>query len=160
MTTDIQLRDVTNTDLPIFFAHQLDPDANHMAAFTTGNPADRDAFMRHWRRILSDDTCMIRTVLFKGEVAGSVASYVDAGLGEPEVTYWLGREFWGKGIATRALSEFLRIQTTRPIYGRAAKDNFASIRVLEKCGFVMVGSDRGFAKARGAEIEEVILKLE
>jgi RimJ/RimL family protein N-acetyltransferase len=103
---------------------------------------------------------MNRTVLFDGQVAGSVASYVDPELGEPEVTYWIGKEYWGKGIATRALSAFLDIQTARPIYGRAAKDNIGSIRVMEKCGFTIVGYGKGFANARGEEIEEVILKRE
>src|SRR6188768_3387107 len=137
MTNDVQLRDVTEADLPIFFEQQLDPDANRMAAFTARDPADRDAFMAHWHRILSDSTTMNKTVLYDGQVAGSVASYVDPGLGEPEVTYWIGKEYWGKGVATRALSALLDVQTTRPIYGRAARDNVGSIRVMEKCGFTI-----------------------
>ena|SRR6478672_2695276 len=160
MTNNVTLRDVTDTDLAIFFEQQLDPDANHMAAFTARNPADRDAFMAHWARIMADDTGTIKTVLFDGHVAGTVACYIDEEFGEPEVTYWIGKEYWGKGIATGALSEFLRIQTTRPIYGRAAKDNIASIRVMEKCGFSIIGYGKGFANARGEEIEEVVLKRE
>jgi RimJ/RimL family protein N-acetyltransferase len=90
-------------------------------------------------------------------VAGSVASFED--FGQLEVTYWLGREFWGKGIATRALASLLAFQTTRPIYARAAKDNAASLRVLQKCGFVITGEDKGYANARGQVIEEYILTL-
>jgi RimJ/RimL family protein N-acetyltransferase len=153
------LREVVDGDLPVFFAQQLDPEANYMAAFTARDPADRDAFNAHWARIRANDENLIRTIVVDGQVAGSVASYVDPELGEPEVTYWIGREYWGRGIATRALSAFLKEQKARPIYGRAARDNIGSIRVLEKCGFQLTGYGKGFANARGEEIEEAILVL-
>jgi Acetyltransferase (GNAT) domain len=80
--------------------------------------------------------------------------------GKPEVTYWLGKEYWGKGLATWALTEFLTHHNkTRPIYARVAKDNLGSRRVLEKCGFAIIGESRGFANARGQEIEEFLLEL-
>lgn len=157
-TNGILLRDIAEADLPIFFDYQLDPEANHMAAFTAKNPADRDAFTAHWAKILGDDTNMAKTILFDGQVAGNVLSFEQ--FGEPEVSYWIGKPFWGKGIATRALIEFLNHITTRPLYARAAKDNSASIRVLEQCGFTIVGEDKGFSNARGEEVEEWILKLE
>lgn len=156
----ISLRDVVSSDLPIFFEQQLDPEANRMAAFTSKDPTDRDAFMAHWNRNLGNKQNIIQTIIFEGQVAGSVSSYVDEELGEPEVTYWLGKSYWGKGIATKALSAFLLHNTVRPIYARAAKDNFASLRVLEKCGFIPIGDGKGFANARGEEIEEFILKLD
>jgi len=160
MTGNILLRDVTEEDLPIFFEQQRDPDANTMAAFTGKDPADREAFTAHWARILADETVTIKTILFEGHVAGHIASYQDQEFGKPEVTYWIGKEYWGRGIATNALSQFLGHAKVRPIYGRAAKDNLASIRVLEKCGFAKIGEAREFANARGEEIEEVILELE
>ena len=160
MTAVIVLRNVTRSDLPIFFEQQLDSDANRMAAFTAKNPADRDAFMAHWMKILVDATVTVKTILFEEHVVGHVASYTDISFGKPEVTYWIGKEYWGKGLATSALSEFLRNQQVRPLYARAAKDNIASIRALEKCGFTISGYDKGFANARGEVIEEVIMKLE
>jgi RimJ/RimL family protein N-acetyltransferase len=159
MVSDVSLRDVLEADLPIFFADQLDPDAQAMAAFTAKDPTDRQAFMMHWHRILADPANIIRTIIVDGQVAGSVSSYLDAG--HPEVTYWLGKSYWGKGLATRALSEFLaHVNPTRPIYARAAKDNRGSLRVLEKCGFRIIGEDKGFANARGTEIEEFLLQLQ
>ncbi|HST03124.1 MAG TPA: GNAT family N-acetyltransferase [Chloroflexia bacterium] len=152
------LRDVVEDDLPVFFEYQQDPLANHMAAFTSKNPADREAFMAHWARILSDDTVTTKTILLADQVVGSVGSYVQSG--ETEVTYWIGREHWGKGIATDALSQLLEQVKVRPLHARAAKDNLSSIRVLEKCGFAITGYDRGFANARGEEIEEVIMELQ
>src|SRR5437764_5396832 len=105
----VLLREVTQDDLPIFFEQQLDPAANYMSAFTAKDPTDKDAFTAHWARILDDPTGTIKPILFDGRVAGYVASYVDQELGKPEVCYWLGKEYWGKGLATRALSEFLGI---------------------------------------------------
>jgi RimJ/RimL family protein N-acetyltransferase len=157
MTGTLILREVWDEDLPIFFAQQLDPAANHMAAFTTKDPADRAAFDAHWRRIRGDANILNRTILVDGEVAGHVASFEN--FGEREVTYWLGKEFWGRGIATRALMAFLKQETTRPLHARAAKDNIGSVRVLQKCGFTITGEDKGFANARGAEIEEYVMVL-
>ena len=158
MTTPIQLRDVIQGDLPIFFNHQLDPLANYMAAFTAENPADQQAFNAHWQKILSDDTITIKTILYTKEVAGHIASFQR--FGQPEITYWIGKAYWGKGIATQALSIFLTHHSQqRPLHARVAKDNIASIRVLEKCGFTITGQDKGFANARNQEIEELILTL-
>ena len=159
-TSDVLLRDVTSSDLPIFFDQQLDPDANHMAAFTARDPTDRDAFMAHWTRILGDKTITIQTILLAGHVAGSVLSYEDEEFGKPEVSYWIGKLYWGKGIATRALSAFLEHSKVRPLYARAAKDNIGSLRVLEKCGFTRIGEGRGFSEARGEEVEEFLLRLD
>jgi RimJ/RimL family protein N-acetyltransferase len=153
----IQLRDVTEADLPIFFEHQLDPEANYMAAFTAKEPTNREAFMAHWAKILNDDGILIKTILYQGQVAGYVSTH--GWFGELEITYWLGKAYWGQGLATQALAAFLQVQPSRPLVGRAAKDNVASIRVLQKCGFVLTGEDRGFANARGEEIDEVILTL-
>jgi RimJ/RimL family protein N-acetyltransferase len=153
-TSDVRLRDVTESDLPVFFAHQLDPDANRMAALTA---RDRAAFMAHWANILDDGTIAKKTVLVDGQVAGNVLSFDR--LGEREVGYWIGREYWGKGVATRALAAFLEEEPTRPLYARVAKENVGSIRVLEKCGFTIVGEDRGDADGRGPTVEEVILSL-
>jgi len=158
VTSDVLLREVIEEDLPIFFEQQLDADANYMAAFTARDPTDRAAFMAHWARILSDETNTTRTILFDGQVAGSVSSYEETA-GHPEVTYWLGKPYWGKGIATSALRAFLLLITARPMYARAAKDNLASLRVLEKCGFRIIGEGKGFANARGKETEEFLLQL-
>ncbi|MGI8469749.1 MAG: GNAT family N-acetyltransferase, partial [Pyrinomonadaceae bacterium] len=79
--------------------------------------------------------------------------------GDTEITYWIDRNFWGKGIATTALKNFLTIENTRPVFGRVAFDNLGSQKVLEKCGFVKIGTDKGFANARQTEIEEFIYKL-
>lgn len=159
MTTDVLLRDVTEGDLPIFFEQQRDPAANRMAAFTAKDPADRAAFMAKWAKILGDDSITKRTILFGGQVAGSISTFVAPWSGKLEVTYWIGREFWGKGIATKALAALLSAVKTRPLYSRVARDNIASLRVLEKCGFMIVGYERGFANARGEEVEEVVLEL-
>lgn len=155
---EFQLRTVVDGDLPIFFAQQQDKDALYMAAFTAKDPTDWAAFLAHWRRSLDTPTVIVRTIVSEGEVAGSVLSYETDG--QPEVSYWLGRAFWGRGLATAALARFLAdINRTRPIFARVAKDNPGSRRVLEKCGFTITGEDKGFANARNVEVEELILEL-
>ena len=158
MPDELFLRSVIEDDLPIFFQQQLDPEANAMAAFTSKNPADREAFDAHWKRILNDATVIIRTIVVDGAVVGSVLSYEEDG--RPEVSYWIGKEYWGKGYASQALAEFLaQVNRTRPIGARAAKDNLGSLRVLEKCGFKITGEGQGFANGRGLEVEEYVLTL-
>src|SRR5437879_11729731 len=159
MTIDVRLRLVEERDLPIFFEQERDSEAVRMSAFKHKDPTDRAAFNAHWTKIRGDPRITTRTSPAGGRVVGNVAAFVDDVFGKQGVTYWIGKEFWGQGIATRALSRFLTEVTKRPIYGRAAKDNVASIRVMEKCGFRITGEDRGFANARGKEIEEVILEL-
>jgi RimJ/RimL family protein N-acetyltransferase len=106
---------------------------------------------------MADDTIAMKTILFHGEVAGNVVCFLQ--LGEREVGYWLGKEYWGKGIASRALEQFLRAIETRPLYAHVAKHNTASKRVLEKCGFTVVAEDRFFSRVFGKDIEEYILTL-
>jgi len=151
------LRDVAESDLPIIFEHQRDPEANRMAAFVSRDPSDRDAFLTHWRRILSDPGAMTKSIVWNGQIAGTVGIF--AWEGKLHVTYWIGKEFWGKGIATQALTELLRLVNDRPVYASAARDNVASIRVLEKCGFARRGSARAFAGIRDTEIDEVFFEL-
>jgi len=154
MTDNVLLRGVTESDLPILFEHQLDPDATAMAAFPS---RDRDAFMAHWAKIMADNSTTLKTILFDDQVAGSIACFEL--LGELEVGYWIGREFWGKGIATRALALFLDIVKTRPLYGHVAKHNLGSKKVLEKNGFTVVGEDT-YVNPAGEEVEEFVLRLE
>jgi RimJ/RimL family protein N-acetyltransferase len=154
----VTLREVAPSDLETFFEHQRDPEANRMAAFVGKNPRDRAAFAAHWDKILKSSQNTNRTIVTNGHVAGHIACFPQEG--HLEVTYWLGREFWSKGLATQALQQLLQLVTARPIFGRAAMDNLGSIRVLQKCGFKIIGQDRGFAPVRGEDTDEYILRLE
>jgi RimJ/RimL family protein N-acetyltransferase len=153
----VTLRDVLDSDLPIFFDQQRDPVAVHMAAFINRDPNDRAAFDAHCDKCRADRSLIMKTIVFEGRVAGRIGRYVL--FGKPEIAYAVARDLWGRGIATAALAEFLRQETIRPIHAHVAKDNVASLRVLEKCGFKIVGYERSFATARGEEIDEVALEL-
>ena len=153
------LREVDDQDLDVLFEHVSDRGAIRMAAFTSPDFDDRGAFQARWARLRGDENNTNRVIETEGRVVGHIASFDLEG--QREVTYWIGRQHWGQGIATRALEEFLTsVETTRPLYARAAGDNAGSIRVLEKCGFARVGVDRGFAHGRNEETEEVILRLD
>ncbi|MFG1808769.1 GNAT family N-acetyltransferase [Streptomyces sp. NPDC049040] len=153
----ISLRDVRDSDLPIFWEHLSDPAAQHVAAVTRPYHYDRARFDIHWARVMSDPGVLIRTVLADDEVVGHAGVYGPQE--EREVTYWIDRAHWGRGVATAALAALVDLDPTRPMYAHAVADNAGSIRVLEKCGFVLCGRDRGFAQARDAEVDEVLLTL-
>src|SRR5215510_4400395 len=131
------LREVVQADLPVFYEHQRDPEAAAMAAFPSRG---RDAFMAHWAKTLANDSALTWTVVSDGEVAGNIGCWETDG--RRFVGYWIGREFWGRGLATQALSELLGV-VDAPLHAHVAKSNVASIRVLEKCGFVEVGGHAG-----------------
>jgi RimJ/RimL family protein N-acetyltransferase len=152
MIEDVQLRDVIEDDLPIFFQQQLDPDATYMAAFPS---RDRDAFMVHWKKILSDETLIKKTILFNEQVVGNIGSWQQSS--KQEIGYWIGKEYWGKGIATKALSKFLAQIKVRPLYAYVAKHNIASIRVLEKCGFIIIDEVKEFSNIGEEKVEGFIL---
>ena len=154
---DIRLREVTDADVLVFFAHQQDDDAYWMAAFAPRR--DRDAFITHWDRIRTDKTGRTKTILVDGQVAGSMLQWIDVDSGKPEVGYWIGREYWGRGVATHALSTFLEEVEQRPVYAHVAADNVGSRRVLEKCGFTVVGEAETLSAARGEDVRELILEL-
>lgn len=158
MTYELRLREIEEDDLEAFFEHEQDPISIEMAAFTADDPSDREAFLDRWTRIFADGNIVGRTILVDDAVVGSIL--VHNWFGDPEVTYWIDRDHWGKGVATSALAEFLEIVELRPLYARVAFDNHGSRRVLEKCGFVVTGSERGHANARAEEIEELVLTLD
>jgi RimJ/RimL family protein N-acetyltransferase len=149
----VLLRDVVEDDLPTLFLQQLDREATEMAAFPS---RDQDAFNAHWAKVLANPAGAKKAILLGGSVAGYLVSW-DAP-GERLIGYWLGREYWGKGVATRALQMFLAEVAQRPLRARVAKRNVASIRVLEKCGFRAIGEEE--ILVNGERVEELVFALE
>jgi RimJ/RimL family protein N-acetyltransferase len=152
----VALRPVEDRDLDPTFEYMRDPQAVHMAAFTAPDPDDRAAFDAHMAMVRTSPGITHRAVTCDGGLAGHVASFVVDG--DTEVTYWIGRGWWGRGVASRALELLLELVPTRPLHARAASDNVASLRVLAKAGFVPVGREIAYARGRGAEVEETILR--
>ena len=153
----ITLKPTIVSDLETLFEFQLDKEGGYLAAFMPKDHTNKEAYLNKYKKLLADPTVNNQTILLDNNIVGSIAKFVMEG--DTEITYWINRKFWRQGIATKALKEFLIIETQRPIFGRVAFDNFGSQKVLEKCGFVKIGSDKGFASARQMEIEEFIYKL-
>jgi RimJ/RimL family protein N-acetyltransferase len=143
------LREVVEADLPVLYNYERDPEASAMAAFPSRS---RDAFMAHWTRTLANDSALTWTIVCDGEVAGNIGCWVADG--RRHVGYWIGREFWGRGLATEALAEVVDIVDARPLRAEVVNTNVASIRVLEKCGFTRVEAHVG-----DDGIEELVLEL-
>jgi RimJ/RimL family protein N-acetyltransferase len=151
----VALRTVKQSDLSIFYEQQLDPEATSMADFPSRN---RDAFIHHWVQILDDKKNLLQTILYEGQVAGNIVSFDWDH--KREVGYWLGKEFWGRGIATNALSEFLKLETTRPLYAYVVQHNIGSHCVLEKCGFMICGEVTEISQLRLEDVVMDVLKLD
>ena len=154
MADDVYLREVRDTDLPLFFAFQQDPIACKMAAF---KPRELEAFLAHWKKIREDSALRTRTIVCGDTVVGNVACFDRSG--QRLVGYWIGREYWGRGYATRGLRALLREEPRRPLHAYVALHNVASIRVLEKCGFTITEHCKGPAGERGEEVDEVLMTL-
>ncbi|HEV2591123.1 MAG TPA: GNAT family N-acetyltransferase [Gaiellaceae bacterium] len=155
---NVTLRPIEDRDLDALFEQWKDPESIRLAAFTSPNQNDREAFDERMSRLRTDQSVTLLAIDVDGTAVGTIGSFhID---GELEVTYWVDRAHWGKGIATAALQLLLADTAERPVFGRAASDNAGSLRVLEKVGFHRIGVDRGFANGRGEDIEETILRLD
>ncbi|MEO6142420.1 MAG: GNAT family N-acetyltransferase [Dermatophilaceae bacterium] len=154
-TGHVHIRAVEDGDLESFFEDQLDPEATRMAAFLS---RDRTAFMAHWAKIRTDQSCHSRAIVVDGQVAGNIGSWDQPG--HREVGYWIGRAYWGRGIATRALALYLADESLRPLHAYVAVHNAGSIRVLEKCGFhPAAAGDIPPSTANGDDVEHLVFVL-
>ena len=156
--TELRLRPSEPADDDAFFAWMRDREAVALAAFTAADPDDREAFDRWRARNLANPTVIERMIDVDGALVGTIYSWSSEG--EREISYWIDREYWGRGYATAAVEAFLGELAERPLHARTAVHNLGSARVLEKAGFVPVGTDRGFANSVGSEIDEVIHRLD
>jgi RimJ/RimL family protein N-acetyltransferase len=159
----VVLRRVRPEDLAALYEFQADRASNQMAGT---KPRTREAFYAAWDGHFANPGihgCVIELDQPGGrEVVGSIACFQAPG---PDgavcdcVGYWIAREWWGKGIASRALELFLSAEPRRPLHATAARSNEPSRRILEKCGFRCTGfrmgeeSDRYIAR----EIAEFVL---
>ncbi|MBN9630871.1 GNAT family N-acetyltransferase [Leifsonia sp. TF02-11] len=153
----VRLRPVTDADADDAFAMMRDPEAVRMAAFTVADPDDRAAFDTRWSRHLADPAIRMRAVEADGGFAGTVAAFTLDG--DREVTYWIRRPLWGRGIATAALMLLVAAEPTRPLHARVAEANLGSLRVLERAGFTRTGSETSFAAGAGRPVVELLLEL-
>lgn len=153
----VRLRPVEDADADAAFEMMRDPEAVRMAAFTVADPDDRAAFDARWRRHLADPAIRMRAVEADGGFAGTVAAFTLDG--DREVTYWIRRPLWGRGIATAALMLLVAAEPTRPLHARVAEANLGSLRVLERTGFARTGSETSFAAGAGRPVVELLLEL-
>jgi RimJ/RimL family protein N-acetyltransferase len=153
----IRLRQITADDVPLFFAQQSDAEARRMVAFCDAGPGDLAAFVAKWQKIMADPVFQGRTIEVDSVVAGNIGLFTQFDL--PSIGYWLGREYWGRGIATQAVAAFVAELGQRPLYARVATDNIGSRRALERNGFRVIGTEHDFAPARGEEAAEFVLEL-
>ena len=136
MTAEVTIRETLESDWPTLFEYQRDPASSEMA----GVPArEWDAYIAHQRKIRADEANLKWTILYDGQIAGDLMSFPRDG--RREIGYRIGQEYWGKGIATRALALFLDVERRRPLYGYVLSSNIGSQRVLEKCGFTVIGDE-------------------
>ncbi|MFI5565388.1 GNAT family N-acetyltransferase [Amycolatopsis japonica] len=155
---EVALRSVEDRDLDTLYELMRDPESVRMAAFVARDPDDREAFDRHMAKLRTSPDLIVRAVTGDGRFLGTIGRFFVEG--DAEITYWIDRAVWGQGIASRALALFLKMVEVRPLYARAASDNLGSLRVLEKAGFSVVGTEVAYASARGGEIEETVMRLD
>lgn len=153
----IELRDLDEDDLDAIFDMMRDRTAVEMAAFTAADPEDRAVFDEWIARQRTTADVALYVVTEAGGFAGTAALF--SADGEREVTYWIARHAWGRGVATEALRLLVSREPERPLFARVAAHNAASRAVLTKVGFTEVSRDIEFAPGVGREIEEIVLVL-
>ena len=149
---ELCLRDVRPSDLAVFFQQQRDREACVMAAFTTLDPDDEIAFITHWQKIMKDTSNILQTIYSGDEIYGNIVCYTTDG--HKTIGYWIGKEYWGVGIASKALSVFLELLQHRPVYAWCAQDNKGSLSVLRKNGFKNDIECNSYSEARQCNVAE------
>lgn len=153
----IELRDLDDDDLDAVFEMLRDPRAVAQAAFTRADASDRATFDAWIAPRRASPDVALHVVTERGGFAGIAAGFtVD---GEREVTLWLARNAWGRGVATAALNLLISREATRPLFARVAGHNAAGIAVLERTGFTEASRSQQFAPGLGRDAEEVVYAL-
>ena len=150
-----RLRPVTHEDLPAFYQHQCDPGAVRLAGLS---PRPRHVFDMHYAKALANPMNVMLTLEVDGVPAGHFAAFPRDG--RHEVGYWLARAYWGRGLLTRAFPLFLAGITTRPLHALTAAHNTASIRALERAGFVHESDVAEFGGERSLGSPGVVMRLD
>lgn len=153
----IELRELRDDDCDAVFEMMRDVDAVAMAAFTAADPDDREAFDAWMARNRANRESTLFVVTERGGFAGIAGSFFVGS--DREVTYWIARHAWGRGVATEALHLLISREPVRPLYARVAAHNAASIAVLRRCGFAEISRDHGFAPGVGRDVEEIVFTL-
>ncbi|HSM08904.1 MAG TPA: GNAT family N-acetyltransferase [Gemmatimonadota bacterium] len=156
MLDKITYRSASEADIAEFIRLEGDEVSAHMAAFVSPRAAEERT--SHWQHVLARPDTRNHTIEADGTILGWIASFQRGS--DREVTYWIDRSFWGRGIASAALAHLLTVDLVRPLFARVASDNTRSVRVLEKSGFVAVDIERAYAPTRGEEIDELIFRLD
>jgi RimJ/RimL family protein N-acetyltransferase len=154
-STGAVLREVRDSDLGIFYDFQLEPGALEMAAFSPRRK--KEDHVAHWKKVLDDETMIARTIILGDAAVGNVVSWLHEG--NRIVGYWIGKDHWGKGIATEALAQFVDEIPERPLFAWVAKRNLGSIRVLEKCGFRVSHDPPPSPLDESDDVEEFVYEL-
>lgn len=149
----MRIRDLRKDDLDAIFEMQRNPESRWMAAFSSKDPDDRQAFLSHMSKIAADNEVIYKVVESENQVAGIVGKWVSES--GPELMYWIDARFKGMGLATSAVKEFLLLFTGRPIYAHTAGDNLASQAVLRNSGFSKYEEIQSFSDIRNAEMLEI-----
>ena len=83
--------------------------------------------------------------------------------GSWEIGYHIAKQFTGQGYATEAVKAFLPVMAQKlninEVYGICLAENTASVRVLEKCGFVQIFQGMGVYQGKESEIVKTVWKF-
>jgi len=154
----IELRDLDDDDLDAVFEMMRDPEAISRAAFTATDPGDRAAFDRWMARNRADPSASLHVVTEDGGFAGTAGTFSTTE-GDRELTYWIARHAWGRGVATAVVELLIANEPERPLFARVAAHNAASLAALQRAGFTEVSRNEAFAPGAGRDVEEIVLAL-
>ena len=124
----------------------------------------RDA--RNWLDVVVDQKPLTDFAIdVAGEAVGGIGftPQHDVERRSAEIGYWLGEEFWGRGIATEALvavtdRAFSNYDVCR-LYAHVFDWNGASARVLEKAGYVFEGRMQKSVTKNGQTIDQLMYAI-
>jgi ribosomal-protein-alanine N-acetyltransferase len=140
----IKLRGMESEDKNLLIRYLNNQDVVRFLSSKIPQPyTDQDA--EWWVEVGSKQGGTVRAIEYHGlfcGVIGAVRQHFEYSHCA-EIGYWLGREYWGKGIATEAVIKLTQLvfadSKLQRLYAPVFSANKASMRVLEKAGYKLEG---------------------
>ena len=162
------LREQSLEDTQAFFKYYADPEVSrYILATIPTNLKEAEAEIHYCRNLYKTHQGIFWTIARRdtNEMIGAIGLYMNNFHHRGEVSYDMSKEYWGRGIMSRAIRAVCRYAFEHDIYRVEAitlKDNEKSIRTLKKNGFRYESTMRNYkyfnGKAHDVEMFSIVPK--
>jgi [ribosomal protein S5]-alanine N-acetyltransferase len=162
---EFSLRPWTLDDIPSLIKHANNMNIARYMMDRFPHPYTKEKGLAFVEFANNDFPVHMFAIEINGEAIGGIGIHpqTDIMRRNAEIGYWVAEQFWGRGIATRAVEKMVKFAFTNydidRIFARTFGNNPASGRVLEKCGFVQEAYFKNTLYKFGETLDEIIYAI-